>query len=296
MRYELRNDRLAVGIDSMGAELRSVRRLDDGTEYIWQGDERYWTGHSFNLFPVCGRNIDGKYRYDGKLFDLPIHGFANRMEWACVDHSDTRITFRLCDTGNTYAAYPFRFRLDIIYTLDGDALTEAMHLCSLDDKTMYFNLGGHPGFNLPLEKGLSFDDYRLLWDAPAPIRQIGMSHDCFYLGSSAPFALLKNDKELPLRHSLFDDDAIFLRDTCGAVTLCAKDGGAHRGVRVEYADFPILGLWHCPRSDAPYLCIEPWDGLAALKSETPGAIEEKPEVRTLAPYGECESAFTMIFR
>ena len=26
---------------------------------------------------------------------------------------------------------------------------------------MYFGLGGHPGFNVPLEAGLSFEDYCL---------------------------------------------------------------------------------------------------------------------------------------
>ena len=31
---------------------------------------------------------------------------------------------------------------------------------------MYFGVGGHPGFAVPLEKGLAFEDYCLQFEAP----------------------------------------------------------------------------------------------------------------------------------
>ena len=30
---------------------------------------------------------------------------------------------------------------------------------------------------------------------------------------------------------------------------------------LSYPDMNYLGLWHAPRTDAPYVCIEPWSSL-----------------------------------
>ena len=41
-------------IDTMGAQLMSLRDAL-GTEYLWQGDPRYWAERSPLLFPMVGR-------------------------------------------------------------------------------------------------------------------------------------------------------------------------------------------------------------------------------------------------
>ena len=69
MLYTLKNDRMTVTVNSRGAELWSLVR--DGNEYLWQGDERYWSDRAPVLFPICGRLYDGKYRYAGKEYTLP---------------------------------------------------------------------------------------------------------------------------------------------------------------------------------------------------------------------------------
>ena len=40
--YELRNDTVAIGLESLGAELKSLKRLDTGTEYMWRADPAFW--------------------------------------------------------------------------------------------------------------------------------------------------------------------------------------------------------------------------------------------------------------
>ena len=47
MEFCLNNEKLCVRVSSLGAELRSVRGAD-GTEYLWQGDERFWRGRATN--------------------------------------------------------------------------------------------------------------------------------------------------------------------------------------------------------------------------------------------------------
>ena len=51
MIFTIRNDALTVDIDSMGAQLASVR-TPDGTEYLWQGDPDIWARRAPILFSL----------------------------------------------------------------------------------------------------------------------------------------------------------------------------------------------------------------------------------------------------
>ena len=62
MIYEIKSDLLTVQINDAGAELHSVKG-NDGHEYIWQGDERYWKDRAPLLFPTCGRLLENKRRH-----------------------------------------------------------------------------------------------------------------------------------------------------------------------------------------------------------------------------------------
>ena len=63
MLYTIENEKLKVSISDKGAELQNIILKSDGTEYLWQGDERFWSGRAYNLFPICGRLTDGRYTY-----------------------------------------------------------------------------------------------------------------------------------------------------------------------------------------------------------------------------------------
>ena len=79
---------------------------------------------------------------------------------------------------------------------------------------------------------------------------------------------------IPLRHEMFDDDAIVLKDMAREVTLEA-DGGC--GVRVSFPQMPYLGIWHMPHTDAPYVCIEPWCSLPSRQDEI-AEFETQPDL------------------
>ena len=44
-------------------------------------------------------------------------------------------------------------------------------------------------------------------------------------------------------------------------TLTLRSGKSSRSVTVSVPDMPFVGLWHAPKTDAPYVCIEPWVSL-----------------------------------
>ena len=276
MEITIKNQHLQVSVDSLGAQLMSIRT--EKCEYLWQGDEKYWKDRAPLLFPFIARLYGEKYTVDGKQYSLPIHGFASKMEFT-PQVTDNTLTMTLKSSEETLKCYPFPFILTVTYALEGNTLHVRHSVRNTGEKTMYFGLGGHPGFNVPLEPQKVFEDYRLRFGGKCKPVRVGFSSDCFVNGQDEAF-VLEDDRILKLRHELFDDDAIVLRDMAREVTLEAEDGA--RSVTVSFPDMPYLGIWHRPKSDAPYVCIEPWVSLPAKRGETT-VFERQEDLVCLRP-------------
>lgn len=260
--YEIQNDRMIVQINSLGGSIVSMRDKD-GTEYLWQKNPAYWGDDAPHLFPYIARLTDGKYIFEDKEYEMDIHGFLKDTELTAETENAESLTLMLKSSETTKKQYPFEFTLHMDYVLKGDTLSVTYRVDNQDDRTMYFGIGGHPGFNVPLEEGLHFEDYVLEFTDVCDAVRVGMSEDCFVQPrDDAPFALL-DGKRLPLHHTMFDNDAIILRDMGRQITLKSTKGG--KCVCVTYPDMPYLGIWHMPHTDAPYVCIEPWSSLPSRK-------------------------------
>ncbi|MBE5800634.1 MAG: aldose 1-epimerase family protein [Clostridiales bacterium] len=278
MLHTIQNAQLSVTVNDLGAQLWSILGAD-GTQFLWQGDPKYWADRALTLFPFVARLWQGSYTLDSQTYHLPIHGFAPESGFALIEKTESRMVLELRDSEKTLAQYPRRFAFRVIYALHGAALTVCYEVENLDDRAMFFALGGHPGFNVPIESGKLFEDYRLRFGAPcAPVR-VGFSEDCFVVDEDRPFPL-EDGQVLALRHDLFDDDAIVLRDMAREVTL--ESEGGSRSVTVSFPDMPYLGIWHWPGTDAPYVCIEPWSSLPAKRGEIT-CMEEKADLIRLEP-------------
>ena len=257
MLHTIKNDAMSVTINTLGAEMQSITGAD-GTEYLWYGDKTYWGNRATNLFPYVGRMTNETYIHNGKQYHLNIHGFARKMEFTVRQASENRITFTLTDDDTTLECYPFRFAFSVIYELVGAEIRITYHVENRGGETMYFGMGGHPGFRLPLEEGKRFEDYTLTFGQPCHPSRALLAPSYMMSGIETLFPL-ENDTTLPLRHELFDDDAIILRHFDKTLTLSAGEGT--RGVQVYMPQMKCLGLWHAPKTQAPYVCIEPWVSL-----------------------------------
>ena len=256
MEYQIRNGNIQAVISDLGAELQSIKK--DGTEYLWTGDERYWSERSPILFPYVGRFTEGKYLLDGKEYEMNIHGFARKFAYHVVYQEEDMITFELRDNEETYGMYPYHFILQVSYELRDNEIAVAYRVSNCSKETMYFGIGGHPGFMVPLEEGLVFSDYYLEFGGAARPERIGHTSGCFVSGRNTEF-MLEDGIRLQLSHSMFDDDAIVLRNMADEITLKSDKGT--RQVKISYPDMPCLGIWHAPNTEAPYVCIEPWTSL-----------------------------------
>ena len=266
MLYTIHNSDMTVTIDGLGAQLQSITAAG-GTEYLWSGDPAYWSSRAPILFPYVGRLTDDTYTCDGRAYQMTRHGFARRTEFSVLTQGKDHITLYMEDSEESRKLYPFAFRFDVSYVLEGNTLVIVYAVESRDGRTMFFGLGGHPGFRVPLEEGRAFTDYRLTFAQPCQPWQVLMSENYMISGREAPYPL-ENGVDLPLRHDLFDRDAIILKHFAGSVTLSAGEGT--RGLTLSCPRMRYLGIWHQPKTDAPYVCLEPWVSLPSRE----GVVED----------------------
>ena len=280
MLYTIENDTLRVQVNDLGAELWSVQTKTDNCEYLWQGDATYWSGRAINLFPICGRLFEGKYTYNGETYEMRLHGFLRNSTTRVSAQTATAVSFELTENAETLAQYPFRFRITVTYSLEGNTVHHTFRVENTDsENTLIFAVGGHPGFNVPLTEGESFEDYYVEFDSDKQPQLVEMSDTCFDTGHRRPFPMEEGNR-LSLRHDLFNIDAIFLTYMSDGITLRSKK--SDKFVHLYYPDMNALGLWHKPRTDAPYICIEPWYSVPSYDGEVDD-LEQKQLMVHLAP-------------
>ena len=286
MIYTIKNSKIEVSVEDLGAQMRSIKDAA-GKEYLWQGDEKYWKDCAPNLFPYIARLTQGKYVLKGKTYNMDKHGFLRGSVLKLKEKTSTKMVFSLRDSEETYKQYPYHFELKIKYELFENELKVSYSVVNKDHKMMYFGIGGHPGFQVPIEKELSFDDYFIEFAKKGNMKRVGMSDDCFVTGKDEDF-LLDEKERLHLHHNIFDDDAIILRDVPSKMALASEKGNTR--IEMEINHLGYLGIWHKPHTDAPYVCIEPWSSLPSRKDIVED-LEKQDNLVSLKPHGYYTGSF-----
>ncbi len=263
---EIKNKNLKVVINPKGAELWSIQD-ENGVEYLWQGDKNIWGSRAPNLFPYIARLTDGKYTLNGQTYNMERHGFIRGSMLVPEQISDDCVTFVLEQNEETKKQYPYDFKYKVVYQLEGNSLNITNVVENNSNETMYFAVGGHPGFNLPFESNLKFEDYYLEFDKDCNPKLVGFTDDCFVNGETQDYALVDN-KKINLEHSLFDIDAIIFENTSKSVTI--KSDNSKKSITVDFPNFDYIGFWHMAKTEAPYVCVEPWTSLPSRR----GIVED----------------------
>jgi len=273
-RVRIASGALAAEIAPFGAELQRLTTAA-GEELLWDGDPAWWTGHAPLLFPIVGGLKDGRYRLGGRDYTLPKHGFARTSAFRLVGSQEDRATFRLEDSAETRAHYPFAFALDMTFAVAGATLEMTASITNRDAVALPFSFGFHPAFRWPLPVGGDKSAHRLVFakGEPSPIR--GVSADGLLTG---PLPSPVDGRVLSLRDDLFAHDAL-VWDAVASRSL-RFEGAGGRALDIGFPDMPMLGVWMKP--GAGYLCIEPWQGHADPEGFD-GDFREKPGVVEVAP-------------
>lgn len=280
MNYRLDNGVLEINVASKGAELISLKD-ETGKEYLWQGDEKYWGRQSPILFPFVGRLKNQEYTYEGKNYPMMQHGFARDMEFSVIEEKADEIWLEIKDDGETYKLYPFHFSLKIGYRLVENRIEVLWKVENIDTKTMYFNIGAHPGFFCPIDGEKDKVGYALEFNFKGNPKYYGADYDTGLRFSKLHELKLENGRSIITKEYFDETTYIFEDNQISEVSLVKPSGEKYVTVRF---DMPILAVWSKERADAPFVCLEPWCGRCD-RMDFNGNLEDR-EYNTVLEAGE----------
>lgn len=282
----LKNSFIAIKVSDHGAELKSLVKADSGKEFMWQADAKYWGRTAPVLFPIVGSVWNGEYKVNGVSYKLSQHGFARDMEFSLIKEAEDELVFELKDNEESLKKFPFKFSLKIGYKLVGSKVVVSYKVSNPDDKEMYFSIGAHPAFNCDLNKDeLLFEKDGAAVSGSLKSNVIDMSCGCL---SDKQIDVETAEGIVKLTPGLFDGDALIFEDRqADAVTLVSEADGDK--LRVT-CDVPLFGVWSPVKKNAPFVCIEPWNGRCD-RAGFDGSLENREYGNKLAAGESFDTSF-----
>ena len=260
---KLSNEYLRVDVNSHGAEICNVeymgqKRLHDGVNF--------WQRTAPVLFPIVGGLIDNKYTHNGISYTMNQHGFARDMEFEINQISETEAICVLTSNDETKTKYPFDFIFKIKYVLSSNILSTSYIVENKSDEIMYYSVGAHPAYNIDFSK-----DVDIL---------VGGSNEMYQLSKKGIVKRTDCIDNFKLDYSEFKNDALIYSSLDDENFVNIKVDGKDF-IRVEYTDMKQLGLWTPLGVQAPFICIEPWVGMADLANRKDDLLSNKDFINKL---------------
>jgi len=265
------NQYIEVGISRQGVEITHIISKATGLDYMWNANPDIWGSSAPVLFPAIGSFKNNQCVIEGITYNIPKHGFIRHNTDIELKHkTDSKLVYELTYSPKTMVIYPYKFKFCITFSLEENRLIVSHTVDNLDDKTIYFSLGAHPAFKCPLYSNESYDDYYLEFEKKefAYTTLLGENG----LISDNKKLILNNTNKLGLRADLFDDDALIFK-TLKSKKIALKSKMSSQVLTVCFDDFDYLGIWAKP--NAPFVCIEPWLGIADHENTNGDFLEKE---------------------
>ncbi len=251
--YQIENEFLTIQVITKGAEMKRFYNRIYLEELLWTGEEKIWNRSAPVLFPIVGKLVKDQFRFQEKAYTLAQHGFARDMEFQCVKAEVHECEFAINANQTTFAQYPFLFELKVNYLLIGPRVNITYTVNNKDRQDIYFSIGAHPGFDT-----MNINDFNI---------QFEKSEDHYYLTTNG---LLDKSKkinfktnQLDLSEELFQNGAlVFPKPRSTFIDL--QNRVTNRSIRLSGIRVPFLGIWG--KDHVPFVCLEPWHGVADLVS------------------------------
>ncbi len=289
----IENDWLKVNIATEGAEVRQVHHKKNGMDYMWSGNSAYWGRVSPVLFPIVGRLKRDRFTLDEKTYHMSQHGFLRDVNFKVKAQSKEKASFVFESEGSFQDVYPYEFQVVIHYTLEQDSLQVQWEVINESRKTMYFSIGGHPAFRIPLAEGETIEDYTV---------ELVPASDKKVIEYELENSLVKEKGTVQGRQVISLKPSVFANDACIYSHIdhaSIKSSKSNHGVEVELTGFPFVGLWSKYNKEqntiAPFVCIEPWYGIADAV-ETTGDFKEKKGINQLEANQTFKAGYKMAFK
>lgn len=258
---------ISINSKKQGAELTSIQYK--GKEMLFQADKVYWNRHAPILFPIVGKLKDGKTQIEEKQYEMSQHGFARDMEFEEIEKTSNKHQYILKSNEETLRKYPYQFELQVIYEVIENTLNVTYQVKNIDNKTIYFGLGGHPAFNCEY----SNDEYEIIFTEQEDRIEFMKLKDGLIDIEKADNILVNN--KIHLKEDTFDNDAVIMKNINSHKVTLKNSRTNEQILEFHFDGFPYLAIWS--KKGAPFVCIEPWQNTAD-KIDCNGVFKEKEDI------------------
>ena len=250
---------LKIQTKKSGAELTSVQY--NGKEMLFQGAKVldsngniYWKRQAPILFPIVGQLKNSQTQIEGEIYEMSQHGFARDMDFEEISKTETKHHYMLKYNEETLKKYPYKFELHVIYEIIGDTLTVTYKVKNIDDKIIYFGLGGHPAFNCDYSNG----EYEIVFsENEDKIVFLKLKNGLIDIEKAQN---ILQDNKICLKEDTFDNDAVIMKNLKSNKVILQNHETNQKILELDFTGFPYLALWS--KKGAPFVCIEPWQNTA----------------------------------
>lgn len=253
----LKNRFLEVELNPKGAEIIKIIGQQDQLNYMWKRDPILWASSAPILFPIVGALKNNECRIEDKTYSMTQHGFSRHNVYETHQISDTAVEFVLIPNEEILKQYPYLFELKVNYILNDNQLECHMSVKNTDDKTIYFQIGGHPAFACPFYDYESSNDYYIefeenesLYQKIIDVEKRGMSRNTKLL--------FDNERRFFVRQEMFANDAVVVKNF-KSHSVSIKSLNHNKSIRFIMENFEHLGIW-ASKHVGGLIAIEPWVG------------------------------------
>jgi len=284
----IENDVLKVVISEHGAELQSIYHKGKEREFLWQGDETYWSRRAPIFFPIVGKLANNTYYIKGKDYHLTRNGFTRDLDFEVVEKLPDYVKFRLDANEHTFLVYPYDFRITVSYRLIDNRIVVKYKVYNKTNELLYFSIGGSPAFNTNLTPN-GYEDYYLEFGTPLTLKTKVLDSEVGLLTYEEKVIGDKIDT-LPLTYELFKENDTLILENINQVSL--KNRVNDDEVKLTTFSFPLLAVWSPNRMKSPFVCLEPWQGAPDYVG-LPQELSDKAYIESVYPGGKFRSMFTI---
>lgn len=254
MKLFIENEYLKVGINTFGGSLTSIYDKKTSEEMLYQPIPNSWQGQDVVIFPFVGRLKDKTYTVDGKTYSMENHGLLRYDELKVSEHLNDYIELTYESNDETYRKYPFRFVVRVQYKLVDNNIEVKYIVDNIDDKTIYYGIGGHPAFicdGVLKEDEFDITGNKVVVYCGDANKVVQNSSGTFMKGIEPV-----NVKEFNLSKDLFrkEKTIIINSDSLYKIALYRKNG---KSIEIKMFDNKYVAIWS-DENFGNYCALEPW--------------------------------------
>lgn len=282
---------LKIQTKKEGAELTSIQYNDkemlfQGAQVLDSNGNTFWKRQAPILFPIVGQLKNSKTEIEGKTYEMSQHGFARDMKFEEISKTENEHHYMLKYNEETLKKYPYKFELHVIYEIEKYTLIVTYKVKNVDEKSIYFGLGGHPAFNCDYSNG----EYEIAFSENEDEIEFLKLKDGLIDTEKADNIL--EDNKIYLKENTFDNDAVIMKNIKSNKVVLQNHKTNKKILEFEFTGFPYLALWS--KKGAPFVCIEPWQNTADRIDSTQ-IYKDKENIIKLEKNKEFECKYSIKF-